>query len=93
VSRGIPRTKKVGSSIKYATLAVTKVALVKIVLKLKLFIHKVVKVNISYVEFKNDTSITKMISSFCNSLRVIWIPKHLLTNHEGPNKTWITKLA
>ncbi len=36
VPRGIPRTKQVGSSIKYATLAVTKVTLVRIVLKLKI---------------------------------------------------------
>jgi hypothetical protein len=36
VPRGNPRTKQVGSSIKYATLAVTKVTLVRIVLKLKL---------------------------------------------------------
>jgi hypothetical protein len=36
VSRGNPRTKQVRSSIKYATLAVTKVTLVRIVLKLKL---------------------------------------------------------
>jgi hypothetical protein len=34
--RGNPRTKQVESSIKYATLAVTKVTLVRIVLKLKL---------------------------------------------------------
>jgi hypothetical protein len=33
---GIPRTKQVGSSIKYAILAMTKVTLVRIVLKLKL---------------------------------------------------------
>jgi hypothetical protein len=36
VSRGNPRTKQVESSIKLATLAVIKVTLVKIVLKLKL---------------------------------------------------------
>jgi hypothetical protein len=35
-ARGIPRAKQVGSSIKYATLAVIKVTLVRIVLKLKL---------------------------------------------------------
>jgi hypothetical protein len=61
--------------------------------KTQAFIHKVVKVNISHVEPKNDTSITKMISSFCNSHRAIWVPKHLLINHEGPNKAWIPKLA
>jgi hypothetical protein len=57
------------------------------------FIHKVVKINISHVEPKNDTSITKMISSSCNSSRVIWVPKHLFTNHEGYNKACIPKLA
>jgi hypothetical protein len=61
--------------------------------KTQTFIHKDVKVNISHVEPKNDTSITKMISSSCNSHHVIWVPKHLLTNHEGPNKAWVPKLA
>jgi hypothetical protein len=61
--------------------------------KTQTFIHKVVKVNISHVEPKNDTSVTKMISSSCNSPRAIWVPKHLFTNHEGPNKTWVPKLA
>jgi hypothetical protein len=61
--------------------------------KTQTFTHKVVKVNISLVEPKNDISITKMISSSCNSHRIIWIPKHLLTNHEGPNKAWVPKLA
>jgi hypothetical protein len=36
VSRGNPRTKQVESSIKLVTLAVTKVTLVRIALKLKL---------------------------------------------------------
>jgi hypothetical protein len=49
------------------------------------FIHKVVN-NMSLVEPKNDTSTIKMISSPCDSPRAIWVPKHLLTNHEGPNK-------
>jgi hypothetical protein len=35
--------------------------------KTQTFIHKVVKVNIYHVKPKNDTRITKMISSFCNS--------------------------
>jgi hypothetical protein len=61
--------------------------------KTQTFIHKIVKVNLSRVEPKNDTSITKMISSSCNSPRVILVPKHLLTNHEGPNKAWLPKLA
>jgi hypothetical protein len=57
------------------------------------FIHRIVKVNLSHVESKNDTSITKMISSSCNSSRVIWVPKYVLTNHEWPNKIWVLKLA
>jgi hypothetical protein len=61
--------------------------------KTQTFIHKVVKVNLSHVEPKNDTSITKMISSSCNSSHAIWVPKHLLTNHEGPNKAWVPKFA
>jgi hypothetical protein len=35
--------------------------------KIQTLIHKVVKVNVSHVEPKNDTSITKMISSSCSS--------------------------
>jgi hypothetical protein len=50
--------------------------------KTQTFIHKVVKVNISHVEPKNDTSITKMISLSCNSPCAIWVAKHLLTNHK-----------
>jgi hypothetical protein len=61
--------------------------------KTQTFTHKVIKVNISHVEPKNDTSITKMISSSCNSPRAIWVPKHLLTNHEGPNKAGVPKLS
>jgi hypothetical protein len=60
--------------------------------KTQTFIHKVVRINISHLNSKNDTSIIKMISSSCNSPRAIWIPKHLLTNHEGPNKAWVPKL-
>jgi hypothetical protein len=33
----------------------------------------------------------KVISS--SSTRVIWVPKFLLTNLEGPNETWVPKLA
>jgi hypothetical protein len=35
----------------------------------------------------------KMISSPCTSPKVIWVPKFLFTNLEGPNKTWVPKLA
>jgi hypothetical protein len=43
VLRGIPRTKQVGSSIKYATLVVTKVTLVRIVPKFKLSFIRLTK--------------------------------------------------
>jgi hypothetical protein len=61
--------------------------------KTQTFIHKVVDNDISHVGIKNDTSTIKVISSPCDSPRVIWVPKHLLTNHEGPNKGWVPKLA
>jgi hypothetical protein len=60
--------------------------------KSQTFIHKVVN-NISHVEPKNDSSTIRMSSSPCDSPRAIWVPKHLLTNHEGPNKVWVPKLA
>jgi hypothetical protein len=60
--------------------------------KSQTFIHKVVN-NISHVKPKNDTSTIKMISSPYDSPHTIWVPKHLLTNHEGPNKAWAPKLA
>jgi hypothetical protein len=41
----------------------------------------------------NDTSIIKMISSPHDSPYAIWVPKLLLTNHEGPNKAWVLKFA
>jgi hypothetical protein len=41
----------------------------------------------------NDTSTIKVISSPYDSSRAIWAPKHSLTNREGPNKVWITKLS
>jgi protein-arginine kinase activator protein McsA len=61
--------------------------------KTQFFIHKIIKVYISHVKPKNDTSITKMISSSCNSHRAIWVSNHLLTNHEGSNKACVPKLA
>jgi hypothetical protein len=54
--------------------------------KTQSFIHKIVKANISHLGPKNDTSTIKVISSSYDSSCVIWVPKHLLTNHEGPNK-------
>jgi hypothetical protein len=41
---------------------------------------------------KNDISTIKVISSPFDSPHVIWVAKHLLTNHEGPNKVWVPKL-
>jgi hypothetical protein len=61
--------------------------------KTQSFIHKVVKANISHLGTKNDTSTIKVISSPYDSPRGIWVPKHLFTNYEGPNKTRIPKLA
>jgi hypothetical protein len=50
--------------------------------KIQTFICKVVNDNIPHVGPKNGTSTIKVISSPYNSLRVIWVTKHLLTNHE-----------
>jgi hypothetical protein len=61
--------------------------------KTETFIHKVINDNIPHVGLNNDTSTTKVISSSDVSTCVIWVPKHLLTNHEGPNKVCVPKLA
>jgi hypothetical protein len=61
--------------------------------KTQTFFHNVINNNLSHGNPKNDTSIIKMISSPYNSPRAIWVPKHLLTNLEGPNKAWVSKLA
>jgi hypothetical protein len=55
------------------------------------FIHKIVNDNITHLGL--DTSTIKVVSSPCDSHRSIWVPKYLLTNHERPNKVWVTKLA
>jgi hypothetical protein len=65
---------------------VTKCHLSKDCPKTRSFFHNVVKANISHLGPKNDTSTVKVISSPYNSPRGIWVPKHLLTNYEGPNK-------
>jgi hypothetical protein len=64
----------------------------KYCLKTQIFIHKVVNDNMPHVGPKNDISTIKVISSPSDSPRVIWVAKHLLTNHEGPNKVWVPKL-
>jgi hypothetical protein len=61
--------------------------------KTQTFIYKVVNDNIPHVGPKNDNSTIKVISSPYNSPRAIWVPKHLLTNHKGPNKAWVPKLS
>jgi hypothetical protein len=59
--------------------------------KIQTLIHKVVNANIPHLGPKNDTSTIKVISSSYDSPHDIWIPEHLLTNHEGPNKAWVPK--
>jgi hypothetical protein len=61
--------------------------------KTQTFIHKVANNNLSHGKPKNDTNTIKMISSPCNSSHAIWVAKHLLTNIEGPNKAWVSKMA
>jgi hypothetical protein len=61
--------------------------------KTETFIHKVVNDNIPHMGPKNDTSTIKVISSPYDSPHDIWLPKHLLTNLEGPNKAWVPKLV
>jgi hypothetical protein len=61
--------------------------------KTQTFIHKIVNDNIPHLRPKNDTSTIKVVSSPCGSHRGIWVSKHLLTNHEGPNKAWVPKLS
>jgi hypothetical protein len=61
--------------------------------KTQTFIHKIVNDNITHLGPKIDTSTIKVVSSTCDSHRGIWVPKHLLTNHEGPNKAQVSKFA
>jgi hypothetical protein len=61
--------------------------------KTQIFIHKIVNDNITHLGPKIDTSTIKVVSSPCDSHCGIWVPKHLLTNHEGPNKACVPKLA
>jgi hypothetical protein len=93
VPRDYPRTKQVESSIKLATLTVTNVTLVRIVLKLKLSFIRLSMIIYLTWDPKNDTSTIKVISSPYDSHRGIWVPKHFLSNHEGPNKAWVPKLS
>jgi hypothetical protein len=42
---------------------------------------------------KNGTCAMREISSPHCSMRVIWVPKHLVTNPIGPNKCWVPRNA
>jgi hypothetical protein len=61
--------------------------------KTQTFILKGANANIPQLGPKNDTSTIKVTSSPYDSPRGIWLPKHLLTNHKGPNKAWVLKLS
>jgi hypothetical protein len=89
------QSKDKASRIKHQTCytCCDKVHLNKDCPKTQTFIYKVVKDNIFLVKPKNDTSTIKMINSPYDSPRAIWIPKYLLTNLEGPNKAWVSKIA
>jgi hypothetical protein len=62
VPRGNPRIKKVESSIKLAIHAMTKVILVRIVLKLNLLFIRLSRLIYLTWDPKNDTSTIKVIS-------------------------------
>jgi CII-binding regulator of phage lambda lysogenization HflD len=51
-------------------------------LKTRTSIHKIINDNITHLGPKIDTSTIKVVSSPCDSHHGIWVPKHLLTNHE-----------
>ncbi|XP_066323246.1 uncharacterized protein [Miscanthus floridulus] len=42
---------------------------------------------------KNDTCARKVIGSPCASTQAIWVPKSLVTNHNGPNIVWVPNCA
>ena len=41
----------------------------------------------------NGISTSKVMSSPQTSVKAIWVPKHLLTNSKGFNKSWVPKCA
>jgi len=41
----------------------------------------------------NGVSTSKVMCSPQPSTKAIWVPKHLLTNSKGPNKSWVPKCA
>jgi hypothetical protein len=61
--------------------------------KTQVLIPMIVNNDISHVKPKNDTCTINVISSPYDSSHAIWVPKFLLTNHEGPNKDWVPKYA
>jgi hypothetical protein len=42
---------------------------------------------------KNDTCARKVIGSPSASTKAIWVPKSLVTNHDGPNIAWVPNCA
>jgi hypothetical protein len=92
VPRGNPRT---ASRIKHQTCYTCrdKGHFSKDCPKTQTFIHKVANDNIPHMGPKNDPSTIKEISSPYSCPRTIWVPKHLFTYLEGPNKAWVPKLA
>ena len=42
---------------------------------------------------RDATYAMRMISSPQTSMSAIWVPKHLVTNLVGPNKSWVPKNA
>jgi hypothetical protein len=88
------KSKNKASRIKYKTCYTyhDKGHLSKDCSKTQTSILKVVNANIPHLGPKNDTSTIKVISSPYDSPHGIWLPKHLLTNHEGSNNAWVPKL-
>jgi hypothetical protein len=88
------KSKNKASRIKYQTCYTCrdKGHLSKDCPKTQTFILKVLNANIPHLGPKHITSTIKVISSPYDNPRGIWVPKHLLTNHEGPNKAWVPKL-
>ena len=41
----------------------------------------------------NGVSTSKVMCSPQTNAKAIWVPKHLLTNSKGPNKSWVPKCA
>ena len=51
-------------------------------------------VHYDFTKLRKDqagTCDTRVIKSPRTSIRAIWVPKHLLTNLDGPNKVWVPK--